>query len=355
MKLKFLLAAAVLAVTIAACSPGNSNPSLSSSNPTPASSLSGTVPTPALTLTSSGPAPDANISQAVDPNTKPIQVTTTLDESHTATAIIGPDGGKLSAAGADGTRFTLEIPPKALEETIEVSMTPITAMDGLPWKSGPVVAVQLEPDGQTFYDYVTLTIEPASDIPVDQVIPIGASGADHSAYIPNLDPKSKVLKLKLDHFSSAGATKGLLADIEPWRQRLGGDVEARLQSIMAAEIARERQAALMGQENPTDPAFWDYIEKTWRQYVLNPRLAAAGDNCAAGRLAISDGSGYGEAVSTGRLAVFFRRRLGGSSPQSSQSVCQGGIRTLPRPAHHPPHHTGDPGPGQAKRAAGGAR
>jgi len=286
MKPKFLLAVAVLAVTVAACSPGNSNPSPSSSNPAPVLTLSSTVPTPALTLTSSGPAPDANIAQAVDPNTKPIQVTTTLDDSHSATAIIGPNGGKLSAAGADGTRFTLEIPPKALEETIEVSMTPITAMDGLPWKSGPMAAVQLEPDGQTFYDYVTLTIEPATDIPVDQVIPIGASGADHSAYIPNLDPKSKVIKLKLDHFSSAGATKGLLADIEPWRQRLGGDVEARLQSIIAAEIARERQAALMGQDNPTDPAFWDYIEKTWKQYVLNPRLAAAGDNCAAGRLAI---------------------------------------------------------------------
>ena len=237
MKLKFLLVVAVLAVTIAACSPGNSIPSLSSTSPTPIPSLSSSSPTPIPSLSSSSPTPNQNISQAVDPNTQPIKVTTKLDESHSATAIIGADGGTLSATGADGTRFTLEIPPKALEETIEVSMIPITSMDGLPWKSGPVAAVQLEPDGQTFYDYVTLTIEPTSDIPVDQVIPIGASGPDHSAYIPNLDPKSKVLKLKLDHFSSAGATKGLLADIEPWRQRLGGDVEARLNSIVATEIA----------------------------------------------------------------------------------------------------------------------
>ena len=286
MKLKFLLVAAVLAVTIAACSPANSTPSLSSTSPTPVSSLSSASPTPAPPPSNLSSTPNQDIAQAVDPNTQPIKVTTTLDESHTATAFIGPDGGKLNATSADGSRFTLEIPPKALEETIEVSMTPITAMDGLPWKSGPVAAVQLEPDGQTFYDYVTLTIEPASAIPVDQVIPIGASGPDHSAYIPNLDPKSKGLKLKLDHFSSAGATKCLLADIEPWRQRLGGDVEARLQSIVAAEIANARQAELTGQNPTVDPAFWDYIEKTWRQYVLNPRLAAAGQNCAAGRLAI---------------------------------------------------------------------
>ena len=42
----------------------------------------------------------------------------------------------------------------------------------------------------------------------------------------------------------------------------------------------------MGQNPSIDPGFWDYIEKTWKQYVLNPRLAAAGQNCAAGRLAI---------------------------------------------------------------------
>ena len=286
MRLVFLLVTALMAVTFAACSPGNSSPTPSSTSPTSVLTLPSSSPTPVLTLSASGPAPDPNVAQAVDPNTQPIQVTTTLDESHSATAIIGPDGGTLSAASADGTRFTLEIPPKALEETIEVSMIPITAMDGLPWKSGPLAAVQLEPDGQTFYDYVTLTIEPASDIPPDQVIPIGASGADHSLYIPNLDPKSKALKLKLDHFSSAGATKGLLADIEPWRQRLGGDVEARLSSIIAAEFARQRQAVLLGQDGTIDPAFWDYIEKTWKQYVLKPRLAAAGDNCAAGRLAI---------------------------------------------------------------------
>ncbi len=275
MKLIILFVASLLAAALAACSPG-------SSTPPPAA----TGPTPVPTLPSSGPAPDANIAQAVDPSTQPIKLTTTLDESHTASAIIGPDGGTLSTTGADGTSFTLEIPPKALEETIEVSMTPISAMDGLPWQGGPVAAVQLQPDGQSFDDYVTLTIEPTGDIPVDQAIPIGASGPEQSAYIPAFDPKSKDLKLMLDHFSSAGATKGLLADIEPWRQRLGGDVEARLSSIIGMEYARQRQALLMGQEYTVDPGFWDYIEKTWKQYVLNPRLAAAGESCASGRLAI---------------------------------------------------------------------
>jgi hypothetical protein len=235
---------------------------------------------------SSGPTSYRDVSQAVDPNTKPILVTTSLDESHAASAVIGPDGGTLDATGADGTRFTLTIPPKALVETIEVSMIPLASMNGLPWKAGPVAAVQLEPDGQTFYDYVTLAIQPAGDIPANQFIPIGATGSDHDLYVPLMDPKSQGIQLKLDHFSSAGATKGLLADIEPWRQRLGGDVEARLNSIIAAELGRARQAELMGQPSPLDPGFWDWALSTWKQYVLKPRLAAAGESCAAGRLAL---------------------------------------------------------------------
>ncbi len=279
MKNKLLMVLVLLAVTASACSPSGSSLPSSTSSPS-ASSPSSTA------SSNSSPAADPHVAQAVDPNTQPIQVTTTLDDSHATSAVIGPEGGTLSTTGADGSRFTLVIPPKALVETIEVGMTPITAMDGLPWKTGSLAAVQLEPDGQTFYDYVTLTIEPAGGLSPDQIIPIGASGANHNVYMPAVDPKSKDLILKLDHFSSAGAVKGLLADIEPWRQRLGGDVEARLQSIVAAEFARQRQAELSGEPYTTDPGFWDYIQKAWKQFVLDPRLAAAGDSCAAGRLAI---------------------------------------------------------------------
>ncbi len=263
MRLRYFTGISMLAVATVACS------------------LSSLLP-----FTNSNTTSNQNFSQAIDPKTQPIQVTTTLDQSHAATAIIGPDGGTLSTTGADGTRFTLDIPAQALVETIEVSMIPITAMDGLPWKSGPVAAVQLEPDGQEFYGFVTLTIEPAGDIPVNQAIPVGASGPGHDLYLPAVDPKSNTLQLKLGHFSSAGATKGLLADVEPWRQRLGGDVEARLESIVAAELEREKQAILAGQQPNTDPNFWDEVQQTWIEYVLKPRLAAAGQNCAAGQLAV---------------------------------------------------------------------
>jgi hypothetical protein len=238
--------------------------------------------------TSGGQAPKLDAAEAVNPDTQPIPVSLTLDQTHAASAVIGPEGGSLTATGADGTKYMLEIPAKALVEDVEIAMVPITSIEGIPWKDGGLVgAVQLEPDGQTFYSYVDLTIQPAADEALDHIIPVGATGPNHALYMPFVDPKSRSLILKLDHFSSAGAAKGLLADTEPWRQRLGGDVEARLQSIVARELAQARQDELMGVEGQAlDSEFMDWLIATWKKDVLQPRLDAAGESCAAGRLAI---------------------------------------------------------------------
>jgi hypothetical protein len=62
---------------------------------------------------------------------------------------------------------------------------------------------------------------------------------------------------------------------------LGGDVETRLNSIVAAELARSGET---GQDPGS--SFWDWAFSTWKQYVLQPRLNAAGQSCTAGRLAL---------------------------------------------------------------------
>jgi hypothetical protein len=76
----------------------------------------------------------------------------------------------------------------------------------------------------------------------------------------------------------------ILADTEPWRERLGGEVEARLNSLVVAELLRERDALLNYQDASAPPGFWDEIMQTWRQQVLEPRLEAEKNSCAAGRL-----------------------------------------------------------------------
>ena len=229
-----------------------------------------------------------DVSEALDPETQPVTVTTTVDQGRAVSAMIGPAGGSLTATGADGSRYVLEVPADALVVETEITMTPIESMEGLPLEDGLAAGVQLEPEGATFYDFVTLTIEPGEAIPVEQQLPIGSSGETGAVYIPFIDLDPDTIRLRLMHFSSAGVSKGYLADIEPVRQRLGGDAEARIRSLAAQELARARQAG----EDP-DPATMAALDKQYREQVLKPRVAAAGESCAAGQLATKTILEYG--------------------------------------------------------------
>jgi len=264
MKLRLVLAFAALLVLTAACSSGGG---------TDNSSLD-------------------DLSEALDPNTEPVTVTMTVDHGKAASARIGPDGGTLKTTGADGSEYSLEIPAGALVEEIEITMTPIESMDGLPLDDGLAAGVQLEPEGMTFYDFVTLTIEPGEAIPLDQQIPIGTSGMEGAVYIPLIDSASTTVRLKLLHFSSGGVAKGYLADLAPVRQRLGGNADARIQSLIAAEFARARQVELLTGKDAVDMDLIESLMKQWKDQVLTPRLAAAGESCAAGQVAIETLLGY---------------------------------------------------------------
>jgi hypothetical protein len=90
----------------------------------------------------------------------PVKVT--LDASHTATATIGAEGGTLRATAADGNTYELVIPPDALDFDETISMTPVSAVDGLPLSGGLAGAVTLEPAGIIFYEPATLLITPAA-------------------------------------------------------------------------------------------------------------------------------------------------------------------------------------------------
>jgi hypothetical protein len=238
---------------------------------------------------SSGGGSAGDASEALNPDTKPVTVTTTVDQTRSVSTRIGPAGGTLTATGADGSRYILEVPAGALVEEIEVTMTPIQSMEGLPLSEGLAAGVQLAPDGLAFYDFVTLTIEPAETIPVEQQLPIGSSGETGAVYIPLIDLDPDAIRLQLLHFSSAGVSKGYLADLGPVRQRLGGSAEARIQSLLSQEVVGTRQDG----ESVPDMGTIAALLKLFQAQVLNPRLAAAGESCAAGTLAILTIASFG--------------------------------------------------------------
>jgi hypothetical protein len=216
---------------------------------------------------------------------EPINVTPTLDESSRVEGLISVEGGSLSATGSDGTVYTLDIPSDSLLVETLISLTPAQNLSGLPFGEGKTYSAQLEPEGLTFNNFVTLTIAPAEEIPLDQQILFDyeMDGQAVSMALPSLDPS--VIQIHLLHFSGAGVTKGLLADMEPYRRRLGGDVEARMRSNIAEVLQVERQKQLVGLDSDIVEEFRSFIEE-YIERVVKPRITAASESCAAGRLAI---------------------------------------------------------------------
>jgi hypothetical protein len=86
-------------------------------------------------------------------------VTLTADPAHAGQAVVGPTGGTVITTAADGTRYTLSVPRGALRTPTAITLTPVTALSGLPVPVTLVAGVQGAPDGLRFQLPATLTIE----------------------------------------------------------------------------------------------------------------------------------------------------------------------------------------------------
>ena len=238
--------------------------------------------------TSSSGSRPINYEYVFNPPDDPASVDVSLDESSAAEALIPVEGGVLQATGTDGTQYTLEIPGDALLNETKIRLIP-AAVSGLPFGGEQTYAAQLEPEGLFFNNYVTLTITPPQEIPLDEQIFFGYEGQGQDLIFAPPVVGSKDIKIDILHFSGYGVTKGLLADPESVRDRLGGSAERRIQSRAAEMLGRERQRQLLGTGDSQAGDWAEELKALMDQYqreVVDVRVAAAGESCAAGRLAL---------------------------------------------------------------------
>ncbi len=233
-------------------------------------------------------------------NGEPITVSVALDTPRAVAQDVPLAGGQIKATGADGSTYTLLIPSDALTQATRITLTPVTQVGQVPLgETGSTqLGVQMEPSGLTFFRAATLTITPAAAaaVPLDKQLFVQWEGNGQRLALAAPDPKSAEIRLQVLHFSGMGVvrSKGLDADIEAVRPRIGGSAERRIQSAVAEQLARERQRQLLGGD-PGDgglDALLGPLLQQFRNEVINPRIAAAGSSCAAGRLALVTLIGY---------------------------------------------------------------
>ena len=230
----------------------------------------------------------ANYQYIFHPPSDPASAAVTLDESKAVEAVVPLEGGVINATGADGTQYALEIPGDALLNETKIRLVPAT-VSGLPFGGEQTYAAQLEPEGLSFNNFVTLTITPPQEIPLNEQLFFGYQGAGKEVIFAPPVVNSKEIKIQILHFSGYGVTKGLLADPESVRERLGGSAERRLQSQAAELLGRERQRQLLGVGDTDLSTLGAELQALFDQYqkeVVDVRVAAAGESCAAGRLAL---------------------------------------------------------------------
>lgn len=128
----------------------------------------------------------------------------TQDAGRTARALLTPDGGVLTATGADGTTYTLEVPARALLDDTTITLTPVTAIGGFAVGGGIPGAVQAGPSGLRFLTPATLTITlPAP--PAARLVAFGWEG-EGSAFHRELGATDGgSLRIPVMHFSGFGA------------------------------------------------------------------------------------------------------------------------------------------------------
>jgi hypothetical protein len=209
----------------------------------------------------------------------PKSVSVTLDTSKATTKLIPVTGGTLKATGADGSVYTLTIPDKALGGDEMVTMTPLSAVNGLPFSGGLVAGVQLEPDGLELFQMATLTIKPAKNVPIADQVAVSYHGSGDNLHMLPLDPTSGI-SMHILHFSGYSVAAGIKGEIDEQAKHPPTDAaDQAVQQInadAAAAIAAERQAALDGKP-PTNDVL-NILKGTldrWFNQVVEPNVAAA--------------------------------------------------------------------------------
>ena len=264
-----LAALATCALAIIACSgvsqliTANSQPTATSAAAQPTQLSSSRPASASATPTTAAPAANPT------PKPNPLTVSVALDTKHVASARIEPEGGTISVAAADGTKFTLTMPKDALLSEETITMTVVSAVNGLPLKGGLTASVQLAPEGLELFEPATLTVTlPTATDPKESVgFAYSSTGKDFHLY--PLEISGTTMTFELLHFSGYGAGQGNASDASQYTPT---SAEAQAENEMGAALAECRAS---GQACTLDNAKTEQIMRDWYNDAVQPQLSAA--------------------------------------------------------------------------------
>ncbi len=165
---------------------------------TPATSTPGTSP-------SGSGSPVSTVQVTPGSGTK---VTPTLDNQNLVDALIPAKGGQIHLTLPSGLAYSLDIPDGALMNDQEITMVPITRIDGMRLSGGLIGGVQLEPEGLELLTPATLTITVPKGYDPKQMVGFGYHGEGDGFHLDLATGDGKTITLPIFSFSGHGAASG---------------------------------------------------------------------------------------------------------------------------------------------------
>jgi len=155
------------------------------------------------------------------------------DETRQVVTLITPEGGTISTQGADGTRFTLTIPPAALLNPEDISLTPVASINGLLLSNGMLAAVQMGPTGLRLLNPAILTIELPLTAPTNELVGFLIQDNGEGFHLYPIAINGNSVSFQLFHFTIGGVAQGSCIDVNALNAATGLTPEQLAQNQIA--------------------------------------------------------------------------------------------------------------------------
>lgn len=206
----------------------------------------------------------------VTPN--PRSVTPVADPSKAASGLVTADAGGTITATAGSVTYKLDVPKGAVLSDVQVTMTPLSSIGGLPASGGFAGGVQFSPDGLELLGTATLTVTGA---PGSSLAAFGYRGTGSNLGLVPLIQKDGGLVIPITHFSGVGIGFATSADIQGQVAHAPAGTADQLRQQVAVDL---RNASSQLQADAT--AYWNQ--------VIKPKLEAALHDDSLASAAISE-------------------------------------------------------------------
>lgn len=232
-------------------------------------------------------------------------VSTTVDTAQSVTATVGPAGGTVAAGSA-----TLTIPRGALADDRQITLTPLSSLDGSPFDR-LVGGVKLGPDGLRFVKPATLTIQLPPGIDESQLLGFTFDGSGTEFHLVPSQVAGGTLSVSIWHFSGGGAVAGGASAVSTMLDYTPTQIAHFAEQQIALDI-NQLQNFGVGVAN-AGPSIAQWLELWYDKSVLSGLQAAQGKDEKAFEQAIGEWQAW-------LTDVELYGDLPGTAPFTSQTV-----------------------------------